>query len=452
MSAESSLHFAATCLSYFLRVAAAYFVCLVFNRVLRKPRQRFLVWMIFLLGSATYWLESLFREFSSLSALKTTVSHAPGVGTPVTHSFLVPLTLSHNIVIAIQCVGAAYVSIAIVLLGLAAWKHLQIRAFLKHAVEPSAALGSLFCETCRDLGISQSGVSRAKLVVLPGLKSPATAGWWNPRILLPEICEEIGATSQVADVICHELIHVARRDYFWAGVSDLICCILFFHPAVWKARKGMVLQGELACDMAVLETRPGDRGDYAESLTYFVRLRMLQDGFSLGVDFAASSALGLRIRTILTAPTPMPWWKRFSRVTAGLVLVAAFGIFVPAITVPLSFAAPIEEQASSRAPVPTRAGRSRQQPHNRGGAQGPTADSLTTLRARTVVPETPAYSMTSRSNSRPGSERAEADSPAWRETPPAVQYPSVSSIVRSTLGEIATRGVHGGHDHDRDDH
>ncbi len=215
----------------------------------------------------------------------------------------------------------------------------------------------------------------------------------------------------------------------------------------------MVLQGELACDMAVLETRPGDRADYADSLTYFVRLRMLQDGFSLGVDFAASSSLGLRIRTILRAPTPMPWWKRFSRVTAGLVLAAAFGIFVPAITVPLGFAAPIEEQASSRAPVPTKAGRNRQQPHNRGATtQGPTADSLTTLRARTVVPETPAYSMTSRSNSRPGSERTEADSPAWRETAPAVQYPSVSSIVRSTLGEIATRGVHGGRDHDRDDH
>ena len=136
-------------------------------------------------------------------------------------------------------------------------------------------------------------------MVLPGLKSPATAGWWNPRILLPEVCEQIGPTPQVADVLCHELVHVARRDYLWAGLSDLICCLLFFHPAVWKARKAMVLQGELACDLAVLETRSGDRADYADSLTYFVRLRMLQDGFSLGVDFAASASLGLRIRTIL---------------------------------------------------------------------------------------------------------------------------------------------------------
>jgi len=65
------------------------------------------------------------------------------------------------------------------------------------------------------------------------------------------------------------------------------------------------------------------------------------------------------------------------------------------------------------------------------------------------VPETSAYPMTSGSSTRPGSESGEQDSPAWRETQPAVQRPSLSSVVRSTLGEIAIR--RGGH-RDRDDH
>jgi beta-lactamase regulating signal transducer with metallopeptidase domain len=455
MSAEFCLHFAATCLSYCLKVAAGYFACLMLNRLLRKPGQRFLVWMVFLLGSATYWLELLVGAFRTLAAGTAAVDTTPISAPAVAHSFQVPLGWSHNIFIAIQGLGAAYISTAVVLLGLAAWKHFHIRALLAHAVEPSAALRNLFLESCRDLGISQSGISRAKLVVLPGLKSPATAGWWNPRILLPEICEEIGGTPQVADVLCHELIHVARRDYFWARLSDLICCLLFFHPAVWKARKGMALQGELACDLAVLETRPGDRGDYADSLTYFVRLRMLQEGFSLGVDFAASTSLGLRIRTILTAPQPIPLWKRFSQMTTGLALVATFCVLAPAITVPLGFARPVMEQASTYRPPESTAvehGRSARRSQKHAAALVPIQQSLATLRTRPYVSETPAYSMTSSPRSRPGSERAEGDSPAWRETQPAIRYPSVSSVVRSTLGEIAARGIHGGHDHDRDDH
>jgi hypothetical protein len=57
--------------------------------------------------------------------------------------------------------------------------------------------------------------------------------------------------------------------------------------------------------------------------------------------------------------------------------------------------------------------------------------------------------MSSGSSARPGSESGEQDSPAWRETQPAIQHPSVSSVIRSTLGEIAIR--RGSH-RDRDDH
>ncbi|MGZ4888922.1 MAG: M56 family metallopeptidase [Candidatus Angelobacter sp.] len=452
MSAEVCLQFAATCLSYFLRVAAGYFACLMLNRLLRKPHQRFLVWMVFLLGSAAYWLELLVREFRTIAIGTAEVENAAISAPTVAHSFLVPLAWSHNILIAIQGLGAAYVAGALVLICMSVWKHFRMRVLLRHAIEPSASLSGLFLEISRDMGISQSALSRAKLVVLPGLKSPATAGWWNPRILLPEVCEELGPTPQVADVICHELIHVARRDYLWTGLSDLICCLVFFHPAVWVARKGMVLQGELACDLAVLAARPGDRADYADSLTYFVRLRMLQEGFSLGVDFAASTSLGLRIRTILTTPKPMPWWKGISQMTAGLALVVVFGILAPAMTVPLGFARPIAERASNHLLVQTAAEYTPHRTLKHTYAQASTNDSLTTLRTRPYVLETPAYTMTSSTTSRPGAERTDQDSPAWRETQPAIQYPSVSSVIRSTLGEIAARGVHGGHGRDRDDH
>jgi beta-lactamase regulating signal transducer with metallopeptidase domain len=446
MTPELSLHFAGVLLNFLLRVAVAYLACWMLNRLLRKPGQRFMVWAIFLLGSAVYWLALIFSELNAWNAMKAAVGSVAGQAASTAHSLVVPLALSHQILIAVQLAALAYAAAALLMMGLTAVKHVRLWLLLRRAVEPSDALNGLFAEICRE-----SGVSRAKLLILPGLKSPATAGWWNPRILLPEVCEELGPTPQVADVLCHELVHVARRDYFWAGLGDLICCLLFFHPAAWNARKRMALQAELACDLAVLEARPGDRADYADSLTYFVRLRMLQEGFSLGVDFAASASLGLRIRTILATPVAVPWWKRLSQMTAGVALLAALGALAPVLTIPLSLAAPIPEQVSIQKLAQSKAEHARvvRRGQHRAATGEATPDTLTTLRTQAYVPETSAYTMRSGSSERRGSEGGEQDSPAWRETQPAIQHPSVSSVVRSTLGEIAIR--RGSH-RDRDDH
>lgn len=454
MSAEVCLHFAATFLNYFLKVTAAFFACWILTRLLSHARQRFILWMVFLTGSAAYWLELVVSQIWDAGIRPAEVANSPVSAPVATHSFLLPMAWGHNLLIAIEGLGAIYILVSLTMMGITAWKHLRMRALLRYAIEPSASLHGLFVDISRDLRLSHSRISHTRLMVLPGLKSPATAGWWNPRILLPEICEELGPTPQVADVVCHEVVHVARRDYLWAGLSDVMCCVLFFHPAVWKARKAMALQGELACDSAVLETRPGDRADYADSLTYFVRLRMLQDGFSLGVDFAASTSLGLRVRTILKTPQPVAWWKTCSRAAAGMSLVAAFGILAPSIALSLGFAEPFVERVSEQSPVRVTAGNSRISRHTprRTTVQEAPKDSLTTLRTRPYVPESPAYTMTSGPSRPADSTPSEVDSPAWREPQPTMQYPSVSSVVRATLGEIAARSTRGGRGRDRDDH
>lgn len=454
MSAELCLHFAAIFLSYFLRVTVAFGACWMLNRLLAKPHQRFIVWMAFLIGSTAYWLELIVSEIREIGFRTVEVTSAKVPAPAVPHSFLLPVAWGHNILIAVQSLGVVYVFVSLTLIVIMVWKHLRMRVLLRHVIDPSPALNVLFLDISRGMHLSRARIFRTKLLVLPGLASPATAGWWNPRILLPEVCEQIGPTPQVADVLSHELVHVARRDYLWAGLSDVICCLLFFHPAAWKASKAMALQGELACDQEVLEKRPGDRADYAGSLTYFVRLRMLQEGFSLGVDFAASASLGLRIRTILTTPQPVVWWKGWSRATAGLSFIVAFGFLAPLMALSFSFTSAMLEHVSNQPPVQTAAEHSRKPRHIQRGVatQGASKDSLTTLRVRPYVSETPAYTMTSSSNSVVGSAGSEGESPAWRESQPIIQHPSVSSVIRATLGEIAARGTRPGRDHDRDDH
>jgi beta-lactamase regulating signal transducer with metallopeptidase domain len=409
--------------------------------------------MVFLAGSAAYWLVLIVGEIRDLAATTIDANNTPVPASAVTHSFLLPSAWSQKVPIAIGSLVAIYLSVLLVLIGTMAFKHLRMRALLRHAVEPSASLSALFLNVSRDMRLTHSGISRTRLIVLPGLKSPATAGFLNPRILLPEICEQIGPTPQVADVLCHELIHVARRDYLWAGMNDLICCFLFFHPAVWKARKAMTLQAELACDLAVLETRVGDRADYADSLTYFVRLRMLQDGFSLGVDFAASTSLGLRIRTILTTPKPVAWWKTCSRAAAGLSLIAAVGVLAPFMALSLGVAGPLAGSISNQPPAQLSAQPTRNSRHRprRAISQETPKDSLTTLRTQPYISETPAYTMTSNSDSLTPS-ASEVESPAWQKSQPTIQRPSVASVVRTTLGEIVAMGRRGGRDHDKNDH
>ncbi|HKD80819.1 MAG TPA: M56 family metallopeptidase [Candidatus Angelobacter sp.] len=455
MNPELSLHFAAIFLTFFLRVTVGCLFCWMLSRLLRQPRQRFVVWLGFLLGSAAYWLVLILSEASALIwPAKIAVAgsgapgSAPGSALAAAHPFVVPAAWSNGILTGIQLLGLGYVVVVMLLAAWAALRYLRLRLLLRRGIEPSEELNELFRETCRDMG-----VSRASLMILPGLKSPATAGWWKACVLLPEACEELGATPQVADVLCHELIHVQRRDYLWAGLGNLLCCLLFFHPAIWKARAWMSLQGELACDDTVLATRPGDRADYAESLTYFVRLRMLQEGFSVGVDFAASSALALRIRAILAAPQPLPRWKRMSRATAALALLGMLVALAPALAILFHFAPAERPQAFASQPVRVAAaaqGRSVRHSHSREVAQPQSQDTLTTLRVQPYVGETPAYTLTSTTRPSGGGE-VDRDGPAWKESSQPVRFPSVSDVVYSTVSRIPVTTRRGGHDHDSDD-
>src|SRR5258708_10006730 len=91
MSVEVCLHFAATFLSYFLRVTAAFFACWMLNRLLTKPRQRFIVWMVFLLGSAGYWLELVGSVFKALVVGTAGGATPPPSAPPPQHFPLLPL-------------------------------------------------------------------------------------------------------------------------------------------------------------------------------------------------------------------------------------------------------------------------------------------------------------------------------------------------------------------------
>lgn len=445
MSSESSLYVAGIFLSYTLQLAAAYLVCRLVARLLSRPQYRFALWMVFLFAAGTYWMSLAYGTIRSFSAHEIVSGTSQASFSPLTSGFIVPPGWSHAILLCCEALGLVYVSVLVCLLGMMVWRHLRVGFIIRRGAPAPDDLVRLLDDARCDLG-----AGRCDLLVLSNLASPATAGCLRPRILLPAVCADIGPTPQLSDALYHELAHVGRRDYLWAGLSDFICRLLFFHPVVWLARKSMRLEGELACDLAVIEARPEHNADYAGSLAYFARLSMLQEQASLGIDFAASaSSLGRRIRYILDGPQPLSWWKRVSRAMIGLAIISLFAVVAPALTIVLDFGHP--------APIvikPDESGASssgaRRRAHVTNHRQEMPAQDLT--QAHMFIPETPVYPMISSRGS--GVEQTEQTArPPWVESTPSVRQPSITDVLRSTVGAIVL-GRDGDRDrgHDRDRH
>ena len=341
-----SLHLAGALLTFILKVTAGFVLCLVLARLLPSPRHRFLTWLGFLLGAGISWVALLTDE--AVSVLSTAGRGAILWGAAATEQgehLMVPASWGSWIVRIVVLLGASYLIGTMALLALEAYKHVRLRAWLHQGRQASPELMQVFQRLCGEFNIR-----RCDLVILPKVKSPATVYWWKPRVVLPEVCETLAGSTQLENVLRHELIHTLRCDYLWATLGDVLCALLFFHPAVWEARKRLVMQRELACDLSVVEAQPEHRADYADSLAGFVRLLMLQQSPSLGVDFAGQpSLLGARIRCILTEPEEVPGWKRAAADVFFVVFVVIFGSLSPSLTVSFAFSPePANVPAQSR--------------------------------------------------------------------------------------------------------
>lgn len=328
MQEELSLHLAGAVLTFAIRLAVACIFCLVLERLLHRPQRRFLVWLFLSIGFVLYWLGVLAAIGKAIllpqSGALPAGFHLPGL--ELKH-IVVPAQWA-GIIGNLELVAATlYFAVLIVLVSRSVSKHLRLRALLRLGSEPSPEMVVVLKSLCRDLKIR-----RCDLVVLPEITSPATVYSWRPCILVPETCDQPGGVEQFADILRHELMHVVRNDYLLAAFSDVVCMLLFFHPAVWIARKKMKLERELACDLAVVEAHPDHRVDYAASLTRLVRLSMTHDS-SHGVDFAAPvSFLGRRIRSILVGPKEVPMWQRLCHAGAGITVLLVFALVSPILS------------------------------------------------------------------------------------------------------------------------
>jgi TonB family protein len=134
------------------------------------------------------------------------------------------------------------------LTALRAWRRAAVPADLPPAV---AALQS------------QMGV-RARFLVSDRVTGPVTFGWRDATVLLPPGFHTLPSAAQRA-VVCHELLHVRRRDWLFSLFEETVRSLFWFHPAVWLLLSRLGLSREQVVDAEAVRLT-GARRVYLEAL------------------------------------------------------------------------------------------------------------------------------------------------------------------------------------------
>jgi TonB family protein len=175
-------------------------------------------------------------------------------------------TSSREALAATGAYGAPTILLALLAAGVAVrllWLGfglLRIRKMIATAT-PDESLAPLLEEQQRTLG------THARLMVSADLGGPATVGVRRPVVLVPRSVLGLSPAVQRA-IICHELVHVKRRDWLQTIAEELLCAVLWFHPAARVVASRLSLARETVVDeITILTTR--DRRAYAEALLAF---------------------------------------------------------------------------------------------------------------------------------------------------------------------------------------
>jgi TonB family protein len=106
--------------------------------------------------------------------------------------------------------------------------------------------------------------THAALLLSNEITSPVTFGWRHPVVLLPARFPQFSARVQQA-ILCHELLHVARRDWLFAIAEEVVRAVFWFHPAIWWLLGEIQLAREQAVDREAIRLTEA-RDEYVDAL------------------------------------------------------------------------------------------------------------------------------------------------------------------------------------------
>lgn len=173
----------------------------------------------------------------------------------------------------VQKIGRAVVGTwaagSVGLLVLMAWRSRAVGGAA--AWRTRATLPDWLCEMARRAARRMGMTGPPHVVVSEGSFGPAVIGVWRPRVVLPAGLVDGADRSQIEHVLLHEFAHVRRRDALAARLCQWVQIGLWFHPALWLARRQLELLREIECDGLVARTLRDEAPAYRLTLLRLAR-------------------------------------------------------------------------------------------------------------------------------------------------------------------------------------
>lgn len=178
----------------------------------------------------------------------------------------------------------------------------------------------------------------------PGIETPFTMGILRPRIYLPTGLEP----EKQAYILCHERVHIRRRDYLVKGIAFLLTAVYWYNPLIWVAFCMLEQDMEMSCDEAVVRSMGyGVRRAYSQSLLDFAAGRQ---SMALMPPAFGEHSVKQRVKNILTGKRSK-WWGAL----AGIFILAAVVILV-FTTGDSSGKEPVTDLPEAASPLPEQSG------------------------------------------------------------------------------------------------
>jgi beta-lactamase regulating signal transducer with metallopeptidase domain len=265
--------------------------------------------------------------------IDSSVQITSGAFTPIerSHSFgFIQISLP-SIILLVLGAGAA---IRFAMLALGFWR-------LRRYRRDSSVVPGAFQDLQRRIGVN------ADVHVSSDTSGPVTFGFLRPVILLPETC------LQDESIVCHELLHVHRRDWLFTVMEECVLSLFWFHPAMWWLVAQIQLAREEAVDreaVAILNSRER----YLESLLALATARV-------GLDLVPASPFLRRRHLQITIELVAGDIRRHASLSglAGRSILSAAGGAAGKIGSTGSFCGPerVDAAASSARRISTRSER-----------------------------------------------------------------------------------------------
>ena len=159
-------------------------------------------------------------------------------------------------------VALVYLAILIGHAGFLLWKWRATQKLLRYAVlaEPPNDLSGRWQHWKQSFN-----VANVNLFVSEQIAGPVTLGFRRAALIVPPNFIATATREETAAALCHELAHIARRDFIVNLLIEIASLPIAFHPACWLLKKHIDESRELACD-AMAAAVSNNSETYARSL------------------------------------------------------------------------------------------------------------------------------------------------------------------------------------------